>query len=250
LLRGVLVPPRDLNSTASTESQNLTATPVELTVESLRDAIISAGSDSADFFGFPEIEDGLHLQQNPQEYAEFVHFMATSVPPSKLAIDIGIASGGQTKFLRDYYRIDKSIIVDIGDHNKFHHWSRIRKLMNTEIVLEVIADSHSERVRNALLPYAGKVDFAFIDGDHSYRGLKQDLILAKAIAVPGATFALHDTTAVKDCARVFAEMKCSPDFELLGNFSHRFGISVWRYLAVKRNHKQSLWSRLTGNLEI
>ena len=228
----------------------MTATLANLTVENIRDAIICAGSDNEASFGFPEIKDGLHLQQNPQEYAEFVHFMATSFPPSKLALDIGIASGGQTKFLRDYYRIEKSILVDIGQHHKFHHWSRIRNMVNTEIVLEMIDDSHSERVRKALLPYVGKVDFAFIDGDHSYRGLKQDLILAKTVAIPGAIFALHDTTNVKDCARVFSEMNRSADFELLGNFSHRFGISVWRYLAVKRGYKQSFLCRLLGHLEI
>ncbi len=228
----------------------MTATLTKPTVDHIRKAVIGAGSDSESHFGFPVIEDGLHLQQNPQEYAEFVHFMATEVPPSKLALDIGIASGGQSKFLRDYYRVDKSIFVDIGEHPKFPDWARIRNLVKTDIVLEIIDDSHSDRVKKALMPYAGQVDFAFIDGDHSYRGLKQDLILAKAVAKPWAIFALHDTTAVKDCARVFAEMKRSADFELLANFSHRFGISVWRYLAVKRDHKPGIWSRLTGRLEV
>jgi len=210
-------------------------------VEEIKQAIIDAGSDDELVFGFPEKEGGLHIQQNPDEYAEFVHYVATHLPPAKLAIDIGIAAGGQTKFLRDYYPVEKTLIVDIGLHPKFHHWARIRQLVKTDIVLELIADSHTREVREALLPYRGQVDFAFIDGDHSYTGLKKDIELVKVLARPGATFILHDTTAVPDCAQVSEELKTDPDFELLRDINTHFGISIWKYLAVKAPKGGWLW---------
>jgi len=64
--------------------------------DEIRQAIIEAGSDHSEMFGFPEKADGLHLQQDPDEYADFVCFMANEAPPATLALDIGIASGGQT----------------------------------------------------------------------------------------------------------------------------------------------------------
>ncbi|MDH3317986.1 MAG: class I SAM-dependent methyltransferase [Gammaproteobacteria bacterium] len=215
------------------------------TIEEVRQAVIEAGSDDTEMFGFPEKSDGLHLQQNPDEYAEFVCFMANEVAPAELALDIGIAAGGQTKFLRDYYPVAKTIVVDIGEHPKFHHWQRIKPTVKTEIVLELIEDSHTKSVREALKPYAGQVDFAFIDGDHSYKGLKQDIDLAKTVARKDALFVLHDTLAVPDCKRVFDELGRDEDFQLVRNFDKRFGISVWRYLAV-RGPKVPWWSRLFG----
>lgn len=203
------------------------------TVEEIRQAINEAGSDDAEMFGFPVKEDGLYLQQNPEEYAEFVCYMANEAPPADLALDIGIASGGQTKFLRDYYPIARTIVIDIGEHPKFHHWARIKPSVKTEIVLELIQDSHVKSVREALKPFAGQVDFAFIDGDHSYKGLKQDINLAKTVTRKDALYVLHDTLAVPDCKRVFDELNWDDDFELLRNFDKRFGISVWRYLAVR-----------------
>lgn len=206
-----------------------TAAPI--TKEALIDAIRVCGSDNAKFFGYPERDDGLFLQQDPDEFASFVEYMATRVPPSQLSIDVGVASGGNTKFVRDYFSAPKTIIVDIGLHPNHHHWARIKKQVRTDIVLEIIDDSHSPNVRAQLLPYAGQIDYAFVDGDHSYRGLKQDIFLMKEVLKPGAVMALHDTHAVKDCHRVYKELLRSDDFDLLENFVSRFGISIWRFKA-------------------
>ncbi|MEM7189256.1 MAG: class I SAM-dependent methyltransferase [Pseudomonadota bacterium] len=208
--------------------------------DDLIEAIHGCGSDDAEFFGYPVDPDGLYLQQDPQEYADFVGFMANECPPSQLSIEIGIASGGQTKFLRDYYSVNKTIVVDIGQHPNHHHWPRIKPLVKTEFVAEIIDDSHSSRVREQLMPWARQIDFAFVDGDHSYRGLKKDMFLMKELLQPNAICALHDTTAVPDCAKVFEEMKRSDDFELLRNFDNRFGISVWRYTGTGKSNVNAI----------
>lgn len=204
----------------------------------------AAGSSVAEFFGYPVREDGLFLQQDPEEYAAFVHFMATKVPPADLSLEIGIASGGQTKFLRDYWESRKTIVVDLGQHEVFPQWKRIKPNVNSDIVLEVIDDSHAPRVREQLLPYAGRVDFAFVDGDHSYRGLRKDIFLTKELLKVGGIMALHDTAAVGDLKRIFDELLYSKDFKLLRNFQNRFGISVWKLLRVK--HMPNAFNRRTG----
>ena len=206
--------------------------------------IEAAGSGGAEFFGFPERADGLYLQQDPEEFAAFVHFMATKAAPARLSLDIGVASGGQTKFLRDYFAAEKTIVVDLGQHSQFPHWARIKKSVNSDIVLEIIADSHAPAVREKLLPYAGAIDFAFVDGDHSYRGLKKDVFLVKELLRPGGMMVLHDTLAVAGCRRVHEELLASTDFELLRNFQNRFGISVWRLARTK--HRPGALNRRFG----
>ncbi len=203
------------------------------TREELVAAVEAAGSSLQDYFGYPVREDGLFLQQDPEEFAAFVHFMATKAPPAQLTLDIGIASGGQTKFLRDYYRSEKTIVLDNGQHALFPHWRRIKQGLNSQLIGEIIEDSHAPAVRAALAPYAGAIDFAFIDGDHSYRGLRKDIFLVKPLLREGGLIALHDVLAVPDCRRVHEEMLNSRSFTLMRNFQNRFGISVWKLISRK-----------------
>jgi hypothetical protein len=186
----------------------------------------NSGSSLESFFGFPEKPDGLYLQQDSEEFAHFVHYVATHLPSSKLSLDIGTASGGQTKFLRDYYSTEKTIVVDIGQHPGFVHWDRIKQQVNSELILEVIDDSHSENVARQLAPYTGQIDFAYVDGDHSYRGLRKDIFLTRSLLKRGGYMVLHDTLAVPDCRRVYEELLRSKNWFLIRNFDFRFGISI------------------------
>lgn len=206
-------------------------TPSRLELETI---IEKAGSSDANFFMYPVKKDGLYLQQDPEEFAAFIHYVATKIPPAKLSMDIGIASGGQTKFLRDYWRSDKTIVVDLGQHPVYPHWKRIKKDLNSDLILEVIGDSHTPETRNKLLPYANQVDFAFVDGDHSYKGLRQDIFLTKELLKLGGHMVLHDTSAFDDCRRVYDDLLKSKDFVLVQNFHSRFGISIWKHVRNKR----------------
>lgn len=206
----------------------------------LIEQIRASGSSHAGFFRYPVREDGLYLQQDPEEFADFVHFMATEVGEAQITLDIGIASGGQTKFLRDHFTAHQTLIVDNGQHEMFRHWARIKPMVRSEIVLEMISDSHAPAVRTALAPWTNRVDFAFVDGDHSYRGLRQDIFLVTPLLREGAIMALHDTAAVGDCKRVFDDLLDGRHFTLLRNFDNRFGISLWQRLG--RRKPQPWWN--------
>ena len=205
-----------------------------ITPARVRAAMIEAGGGRDDkgeeAFGYKHKPDGLYLQQDLEEYSQFVAYMANQHRGAKLALDIGIASGGQTKFLRDFFQVDKTIVVDLGQHHEFVHWKRIRPLVKSDILLEIIGDSHSQGIYDRLQPYAGKIDFAFIDGDHSFVGLMRDIKLAHQLCQPDALFVFHDTAGVPDCKRAFDWLCKHPDFELLRNFDNCFGISVFRCL--------------------
>jgi Methyltransferase domain len=205
--------------------------------EDLVALVKEAGSSDERFFRYPVKNDGLYLQQDPEEFAAFVHFMAAEVGHADLTLDLGIASGGQTKFLRDYFRAKQTIILDNGEHEMFRHWARIKPTVKTEFVLELISDSHLPSVREQLVSYHNKVDFAFVDGDHSYKGLRQDIFLVTPLLKEGAIMALHDTAAVWDCKRVFDDLLDSRHFTLLRNYDNRFGISLWQRLPRRKGTK-------------
>lgn len=206
-----------------------------VTVETIRQAVVEAGSSLyrdgiRPVADFPAKPDGLFLQQKSGEYSEFVHFMHSMGRTFKLGLDIGVASGGQTKFLRDWCPIERTIVADLGVQHEFPHWARIKKMVRSKIELELIGDSHSRRTYDALQPYKGQIDFSFIDGDHTYGGVMRDIMLAHELFEPGAVMVLHDTIVVPDVARAYEEIKAHPDFELLWHSKGEFGITVFRVL--------------------
>lgn len=203
-------------------------------IPELVDRIKSSGSSDERFFGYPPREGGLFLQQDPLEFAQFVHFMASQYGSADLTLDLGIASGGQTKFLRDYYKCKRTIILDNGEHSMFPHWKRIKPMVDTIFEDEIISDSHAPAVRTRLAKYTNSLDFAFVDGDHSYRGLRQDIFLVTPLLKDYAVMALHDTAAVGDCKLVYDDLLNSRNFTRLRSFENRFGISLWMRLPRRK----------------
>jgi autotransporter strand-loop-strand O-heptosyltransferase len=79
-------------------------------------------------------------------------------------------------------------------------------------------DSHCQCMKTDLIEILGqdKVDFLFIDGDHTYRGVKQDYYMYKEFVKPGGWIAFHD---IKD-TEFHRNANCRVDLlwnELVGN---------------------------------
>ena len=71
-------------------------------------------------------------------------------------------------------------------------------------------DSHSDRTVNMVSEILGPepVDFLFIDGDHSYNGVKQDFDNYRQFMRPGGIVAFHDIVNSKcDVSKFWAEIK-------------------------------------------
>lgn len=92
---------------------------------------------------------------------------------------------------------------------------RMRKRSRRGQELEFLRlDSHLEDTRRALATILDgrPVDFLFIDGDHSYEGVRSDFELYASLARPGGLVAFHDILPhprVPDCEvdRFWAEVK-------------------------------------------
>ena len=137
------------------------------------------------------------------------------------ALEIGTAGGGTLLFLTRLASSRAMIIsIDLpggkfgGGYNEKRAWFYQRFARASQQLLLLRGDSHSgrtlDRVNAAL---KGKqLDYLFIDGDHSYAGVKSDFEMYGAIVRRGGLVALHDivggrTESVGGVPRFWDEIK-------------------------------------------
>jgi len=131
----------------------------------------------------------------------------------RLIADQAITNGAQQKpaelaeFLGLLRSCDPQVIVEIGSYSggTLYAWTRIAPVVigidNTLNVLRqefsaqmIIGDSHSTKTVAVLEQrLAGRpIDCLFIDGDHSYDGVRQDYEMYQTLVRPGGLIAFHD----------------------------------------------------------
>jgi predicted O-methyltransferase YrrM len=168
--------------------------------EPLRDRIRTAGTDSLSHFGNGYThEGGLYLQQNPDEFAALTLFLRERGPHANY-LEIGSASGGACFFLHKEVGFHSVISLDDGRHPRAEsqaaHFARIENFK------QFLGDSHSVAARSFLEKnVAARLDVAFIDGDHNYEGVWQDIQLVQPFCRPGSLMILHDTIACEGVNR-------------------------------------------------
>jgi len=157
--------------------------------------------------------------QVKSEYCRLVEFVAKQQP--RVILEIGTAKGGT---LLAWSRIATELVISIdmfggtggGGYPKakqqlFQQFAADRP--GVEIVL-LREDSHAVETRDrARELLAGRtVDFLFIDGDHSYAGVKRDFEFWSELVTPGGHLAFHDILRAPDGSecevdRLWAELK-------------------------------------------
>ena len=185
--------------------------------------------------------DGIiNAVQNKSEILKLLKLLETRSP--RLLIEIGTLNGG-TLFL--FSRIASAnarlISIDLpgGIHGGGYPFWKIplykHLLCEGRRVTLVRADSHHEntihKVTNLL--QGEKVDFLFIDGDHTYEGVSMDFHNYKQLVKPGGIIAFHDivrhqkdTQAEVD--QLWSELKqVYPHDEFVANAKQeKYGIGV------------------------
>lgn len=199
-----------------------------LEIEKIKKVVIDAGAGYENIQGFPVKQNGYFIQQYPDEFAEMVVYLRHLNRTFQYGIDIGIASGGATKLLRDFIDIKHTIVIDTGDHAHYIHWQRIKKELNSKLVTDIIGNTRSHEVIESLKSYKGKIDFAFIDGDHSYKGVKADYFTILPLLVDKAILIFHDSRhdhfGIK---RLVNELQKDERLKLLKDIQIRDGITIF-----------------------
>jgi hypothetical protein len=132
-----------------------------------------AGSNNAAHFGTVHT-GGLQLQQIPEEYAHYLIWLRDTAPERYLAV--GIGNGGsfwlECMFARPKYAfaVDNLSYTGWTEQRREDIDARIESL-RVAGVEAIFIEGDSKRI----LPEIGfEFDVAFIDGDHSYEGVKAD----------------------------------------------------------------------------
>jgi len=168
-------------------------------MEEILEHILTLGSDNLEVFG-GRYEGGIHLQQHPFEYAEFINKLSVNAPKSLL--EIGSAGGGNIGALNYFFGLNYVVVIDDNNHPK--HVLRDRILQGVPHV-ELIADSikQAKYIKDTLDIMKG-FDMVFIDGDHSYEGCLSDYRNYAKYATKYIAF--HDTVSCEGVKRVWNEV--------------------------------------------
>lgn len=140
---------------------------------------------------------------SPVQMKEEIEQLATDVRelrPSRV-LEIGTAKGG-TLYLWTCLATSNATIVSVdlpaGKYGGGYSPQRAaiykRFALPQQTVHLLRADSHATETRDRVIDlFAGEpVDFLFLDGDHSYQGVKQDWLYFSPLVRPGGLIAFHD----------------------------------------------------------
>ena len=137
--------------------------------------------------------------QNKSEIIEFIKLLVKIKP--KIILEIGTARGG-TLFLLSRFSSSDALIISIdlpgGKFGCGYPRSKIPFLKffasNKQKINLIRKDSHKpstlQKVKKILKKK--KVDVLFIDGDHTYNGVKKDFEMYRSLVKPGGIICFHD----------------------------------------------------------
>jgi predicted O-methyltransferase YrrM len=140
------------------------------------------------------------IQQKKGEWIPFIEFLLTQNPINH-TLEIGCYDGGTTVSLS---HITKNLITidqptparfdtyqyNFGNNNLFG-----TELLNSLTHFNYISgDSHSEKTYDKVIDVLGdnRLDLLFIDGDHTYEGVKKDFEMYSSLVRVGGVIAFHD----------------------------------------------------------
>jgi hypothetical protein len=127
---------------------------------------------------------------------------------------VGLASIAQRYGLGPVVSVDPHsapAVTDFGHGSQQSSWDDFRASLRGAGV-ENSVEAHRAYSRDLAKGWTRPIRFLWIDGDHTYRGAKEDIDLFRPHLVPGAIVALHDVLhAFEGPVRVFAEELLASD---------------------------------------
>lgn len=127
---------------------------------------------------------GYNIEQKPEEFEQLITLL-DSQKRKKYALEIGSNFGGTSVALCHLY--EKVIAIDIKYHENF---DRIKSEFDNFDY--IIMDSKSNNLLKILKNMNIEFDFIFIDGDHSYEGVKSDYERFKQFCNTDGLIGFHD----------------------------------------------------------
>ena len=140
---------------------------------------------------------------------------------AKVVVEVGVAEAKTTAFLcRGAARVGGTVYgYDIWDthglQNQFEHWSSkekceeyLRKEGHSNFLLTKI-DSKTPEFHELIKTSHPRIDLAFIDGCHSYDGIKNDFEAIYPQLSETGIIVFHDTMSIDGCREFMIELRTS-----------------------------------------
>ena len=186
----------------------------DINIEEIEQFILKTGSDDLPTFG-GDYEGGIHIQQISDEIAPCIHAILESKKKIISYLEIGVAAGGTTFLFNYFFHPDRIVLIDDNKHPKMGLRANILKDIKYTEIIGNSQDEESVARVSKLVPF----DIIFIDGDHSYTGVKLDTILYLPYLSPGGFLILHDSVLPEwGIMRVVRELKLNMELEFIGEY--------------------------------
>jgi hypothetical protein len=182
--------------------------------------IREAGSDDLGVFGGDKAS-GAYIQQVPEEFASFILTLLQiedeAERPIQNYLEIGVAAGGTAFVLNHYFQFDNIVFVDDNKHPKAQFRPSVMAGIDYR---EFIGRSEESGIINKVSETGLYFDLIFIDGDHLYNAVRQDVINYLPFLREGGYLALHDSVLTAwGVPRLVAELKEDPGMVFVGEFA-------------------------------
>jgi len=175
----------------------------ENTISELKSVIEDLGTDHLPTFG-GKYEGGIHLQQIADEIAPCIYDLIKVNWKFKNFLEIGSAAGGNIYLFNHFFNFDNITIIDNNKHKKYALRQEILKDIPHN---EFIGNSHSQQAIKFLDNLQCNYNIIFIDGDHSYEGVKLDFEIYRKYLNYSGFIILHDVYFCEGVRRFANELK-------------------------------------------
>lgn len=140
------------------------------------------------------------------EEAKFLFETASKLKNKGVIVEIGSYKGKSTAFIGNGAKlagVEKPYCVDphigseklrqkLGIYNSFEQFQQNCITSGVDDIVHPIVDISENAIKN----FTEKIEFLFIDGDHSYEAVKLDFELWNPLLINGGIISFHDTNLI------------------------------------------------------
>lgn len=144
-------------------------------------------------------------------------------------LEIGTHTGGFLYLLIAYGQQPNLVLsVDLPWQEHEYQVGKFRELYSDRVQF-IVGSSHADetvkQVEASLdAAPAGPLDFLFLDGDHSYDGVRLDFVQYGALVKPGGWVGFHDINNGHECGRYYWNVAIKDRAHVEFGFGRTFGI--------------------------
>ncbi|MBA7617089.1 hypothetical protein ES703_24397 [subsurface metagenome] len=203
---------------------------IKQVIDGIKFFVVKTDKDSSIDFIFSN--SCAKISQNREEFEKLIHIFR-NLDPSRI-LEIGTYKGGSLYVFSRQKKDMEIVSVDYpmkGERLKWFKYLMIKNIPTKKQKLHLLKmNSHEPGILKKVKDiFKGrKIDFLFIDADHSYAGVKSDFNMYSPLVRKGGIIGLHDIASKKGVIKFWNEIKREYNSEeiLAANKNDWIGIGV------------------------